>query len=59
MVTEKVKGMTKSSVMKLTLKDIVSMLGTPLTPSRVKCATLSLEVLQKALVFYGSKRSQS
>ena len=49
MLTEKVKGMTKEHVMKLTSKDVVKMLGTTLTPSRTKCALLSLEVLQKAM----------
>ena len=48
MLTEKVKGMRREAVMKLTLEDIIEMLGTTLTPSRVRCATLPLEVLQKA-----------
>jgi nitrogen fixation NifU-like protein len=50
MLTEKVKGMKQTDVMKLTTKDILKMLGTALTPSRTKCATLPLEVLQKAVV---------
>lgn len=49
MLTEKVKGMTKVQILKLTSKDIINMLGTTLTPSRTKCALLSLEVLQKAV----------
>lgn len=49
MLTEKVKGMKKADVFKMSLKDIQNMLGTTLTPSRVKCATLPLEVLQKAI----------
>lgn len=49
LLTEKAKGMKVSQVMKITTKNIESMLGTTLTPSRVKCATLSLEALQKAL----------
>ncbi|MCX6793489.1 MAG: SUF system NifU family Fe-S cluster assembly protein [Candidatus Gottesmanbacteria bacterium] len=50
MLTEKVKGMRQTDVMKLTTKDILDLLGTTLTPSRTKCATLPLEVLQKAVV---------
>lgn len=50
MLTEKVKGMKLVAVMRLTAKDIVEMLGTVLTPSRTKCATLSLEVLQKSVL---------
>lgn len=50
MLTEKVMGMKQDEVMKLTAKNITDMLGTTLTPSRTKCATLPLEVLQKAVV---------
>ena len=50
MLTEKVKGMNKKQMQKLSRIDIEEMLGTTLTPSRVKCATLPLEVLQKAMV---------
>jgi len=50
MLTEKVKGMNKKQMRKLSRIDIENMLGTTLTPSRVKCATLPLEVLQKAMV---------
>jgi len=49
MLTEKVKGMGISAVSKLKTDDIMRMLGTTLTPSRIKCATLPLEVLTKAL----------
>lgn len=50
MLTEKVKGMKLDRLMKLKTKDITGMLGSALTPSRTKCATLPLEVLQKAVV---------
>lgn len=49
MLTEKTMGMSVDDVMKLTSKNIMEMLGTTLTPSRTKCAMLSLEVLQKAV----------
>ena len=49
LLTEKVKGMNKEEVMKLELKDVEALLGTTLTPSRVKCALLPLEVIQKAV----------
>lgn len=49
LLTEKVKSFTFGQVMKITTQDILRMLGTPLTPSRVKCAILSLEVLQKGI----------
>lgn len=50
MLTEKAKGMRVVDVGKLSFNDIQEMLGTTLTPSRVKCALLPLEVLQKAVV---------
>lgn len=49
MLTEKVKGMAIASVMRLGRKDIEKLLGTTLTVSRVKCAVLPLEAIQKAL----------
>lgn len=49
MLTEKVKGMKFSDVMKIETGDIIEMLGTELTPSRTKCATLPLEVIHKAI----------
>lgn len=57
MLTEKVKEMSKDEIMKLTVDDITSMLGTTLTPSRIKCATLPLEVLQKAIQYQSSQAS--
>ena len=47
MLTVEIKGKTKKEIMQLTSEDIFSLLGTELTPSRVKCAVLPLEVLQK------------
>lgn len=49
MLTEKVIGMSIQEVMKLKTEDIIEMLGTELTPSRIKCGVLPLEVLQKAV----------
>lgn len=49
MLTEKVIGMTSAEVLKLDLEYIEALLGTKLTPSRVKCAILPLEAIQKAV----------
>jgi nitrogen fixation NifU-like protein len=49
MLTEVVKGMTIVEVMKLDLPYIEKLLGTTLTPSRVKCALLPLEAIHKAV----------
>ena len=50
MLTDKVKGLNVEKILKLASSDIIDMLGTTLTPSRTKCATLPLEVLQKAIL---------
>lgn len=51
MLTEKVKGKSVQYIFALKTKDIEKMLGTTLTPSRIKCAILSLEVLQKTIAY--------
>lgn len=55
MLTEKVQGMSVEAVKKLNVNDILEMLGTSLTPSRIKCGVLPLEVLQKALTATSQK----
>jgi nitrogen fixation protein NifU and related proteins len=50
MLTEKVIGMSINDVMKLNTHDIIDLLGTQLTPSRIKCGVLPLEVIQKTLL---------
>lgn len=50
MLTEKVKNLDTKNILSLTLEDIIALLGTTLTPSRIKCAMLPLEVLQKAII---------
>ena len=49
MLTEKAIGMSVERVMKLDLAYVEKLLGTTLTPSRVKCAMLPLEAIQKAV----------
>ncbi|OIO13206.1 SUF system NifU family Fe-S cluster assembly protein [Candidatus Gottesmanbacteria bacterium CG23_combo_of_CG06-09_8_20_14_all_37_19] len=49
MLTEFVTGKSIKDVAKITTKDILNMLGIKLTPTRLKCALLPLEILQKTL----------
>lgn len=49
MLTEKVLGMTLENAKKLKKEDVLELLGIELTPTRLKCALLPLEVLQKTL----------
>ncbi len=47
MLTEKMKGKNIHEIKKLKTQNILEMLGIELTPTRLKCALLPLEVLQK------------
>ncbi len=49
MLTEKARGMSIGEIKNLRYEDIKEMLGTDLSPARIKCALLPLEVLQKAI----------
>lgn len=49
LLTEHIKGKSVTEVYALKIDDVCSLLGTTLTPSRVKCAMLPLEVLHKAI----------
>lgn len=49
LLTEFIKGKSIGEIMKLTREDIMALLQTELTPSRVKCALLPLEALHKAV----------
>lgn len=49
LLTDAVKGKTIDEVMHLTKEDILELIEIDLSPVRLKCALLSLEVLQKAL----------
>lgn len=49
MLTEKIKGKPLEEIKKLNKEDILSMLGIELSPARLKCALLPLEVLQKLI----------
>lgn len=49
LLTDLVLGKTKKEIMKLNSETVFSLLNTELTASRVKCAVLPLEVLQKAV----------
>lgn len=49
MLTEEVKGKTVATLKRLGKEHILKMLGINPTPTRLKCALLSLEVLHKTL----------
>ena len=52
LTTEEIKGKKVEEIKKINKDNILDMLGVELTTSRVKCATLVLEALQKAIENY-------
>ena len=49
-LTEYCKGKQITDVLSLTKDDILGMVNIPLGPTRLKCALISLEVLQKGIL---------
>ncbi len=49
MLTELLRTKTLAEANALTNDDVIKLLGVPVNPARLKCATLSLEALQQAL----------
>lgn len=49
LLTEKVLGKSVEQILKLKTENVLDLLGIDLTPSRIKCAVLPLEVLQIAV----------
>lgn len=49
MLSEKLKGMARADIEKLTNQEVVEVLGVPVNPARLKCATLALETVQQAI----------
>lgn len=49
MLSEKLTSMSRSEIDRLTNDEAVKLLGVPINPARMKCATLALEAVQKAV----------
>jgi len=54
-LTDEIKGKTIEEVKKLSKKDLLELIGVNLTTSRIKCATLPLETLEKTIKEYERK----
>lgn len=48
-LTEEVKGKEIKQIRKIDSDDIIEMIGIPLSPTRLKCAMLSLDTLKNAI----------
>jgi nitrogen fixation NifU-like protein len=55
MLTEKMGGKSLNELKKLTNDDIFDMLGVPISPVRVKCALLSLKMLEEGIKEYETR----
>ncbi len=49
MLTEKVQGLTRAQLAKITEQEIIDMLGIDISPARKKCALLGWLVMRKSL----------
>ena len=49
MLSEKLKGMARADIEKLSNQEAIDVLGVPVNPARLKCATLALETVQQAI----------
>ena len=49
LLTDKIKDMNKKDILKLNFEDIKKLLGIDITYQRIKCATLALEAIKRAL----------
>jgi len=52
MITDEIVGKTLDEARDITKEDLLEMIGSDLTTSRTKCATLVLDILNKALDEY-------
>ena len=53
LLTDEIKGKPVGEVAKLTSQDLLDLLGIEISPARLKCALLSLDTLEHALVESG------
>ncbi len=49
LLSEKLKGMSVEAVLKLSIDDVVELLGSEISTTRMKCVALPLRALQRAL----------
>lgn len=58
LLLENIKGKTLKEAEQITREDVLDMIGINLTPTRVKCATLSLAVLKKGIDEHRKQKSK-
>jgi nitrogen fixation NifU-like protein len=58
LLLENIKGKTLKEAQEMTREDVLDLIGINLTPTRVKCATLSLVTLKKGIHDYTAKKTK-
>lgn len=58
MLTEEIKGKNLSEVKHIKNQDVIELLAIPISPVRMKCAILSLKVLEAGIHEYEKKQKQ-
>lgn len=59
MLTEELKGKPIAEIMKMKKEDVLVLLGVDIAPMRIKCAMLGLRVLQRGILKFEGKDTQS
>lgn len=59
MLSEELIGKKMSDIQALSPNDILTLLGVPISPRRIKCALLCLHTLKNTMHFYRDEPSQS
>ncbi len=49
-LTETLKGKNKDTILKFSVEELIEILGIPVSPIRMKCASLPLEALKMAVI---------
>ena len=55
-LTDELRGMKLADVSKMGTEDILKLIGLPLTPTRIKCAMLSLVTIKKGIIDYEARK---
>ena len=59
MLTEQCIGISLDAILSMNVDCVLSSIGMPLGPTRVRCALLPLQALQQGIVDYKNKRTNS
>jgi nitrogen fixation NifU-like protein len=59
LITEGIKGRSLAEVKMMTKDDVLELLAIPISPVRLKCALLSLQVLENAITKYEAKHGRA